>query len=91
MSKINVEIDTKEKTLNVVMDGKKFDNVSSVDFFRGFENNEFNASVTTVERIDDEDLTKVTRISAKDGIVETTKSSNLRKILANKLFPRKVV
>ena len=91
MAKINVEFDTKDKVLKVQLDGKTIEHVSSVDFFQSFENDDFHGSITTIEKVDDEDLVKIIRISANDGLTETTKLSNLPKILANKLFPARVV
>lgn len=92
MAKISVEFDTKEKVLNVVMDGKAVENVGSIEFYKGWENeDEFHGSITTVEKMDDDDYVKVMRISAEHGLVEITESSNLPKILANKLFPKKMV
>ena len=97
MAKINVEFDTKDKVLSVVMDGKVFDNVSSVEFYSGFENDGFHGSVTTVEKVDNDDMIKVMRISAHDQefkIEESSKASeipNLHKLLANKLFPARLV
>ena len=91
MAKINVEFDTKDKTLNVVMDGKTVDNVSSVEFYSGFDNDGFNGSITSVQKIDEDDFVKIMRISAQDGLVEMTETSNLSKILANKLFPTRMV
>ena len=91
MAKINVEFDTKDKILNVKLDGTTIENVSSVDFFQSFENDDFHGSITTIEKVDEDDLVKVIRVSADDGLSEVVESSNLPKILANKLFPTKVV
>ena len=91
MAKINVEFDTRDKILNVTMDGKSMENVSSVEFFKGFEGEDFHGSITSIERIDDEDMTKIMRVSAKDGLTEIIHSSNLPKLLANKLFPARMV
>jgi len=91
MSKMNVEFDTKDKILNVVMDGKNIENVRSVEFFQGYDDDRFGGSITTVEKIDDDDYVKIMRISAKDGLVETSESSNLPKLLGNKLFSKRMV
>ena len=91
MAKINVEFDTKDKTLNVSMDGKAVDNVSSVEFYSGYDNDGFNGSITSVDKIDEEDMVKIMRISAQGNLVEITETSNLSKILANKLFPARMV
>ena len=91
MAKINVEFDTKDKTLNVVMDGKAVDNVSSVEFYSSFDNDGFNGSVTSVQKMDEEEFVKIMRISAQAGLVEVTETSNLSKLLANKLFPARMV
>lgn len=92
MAKINVEFDTKDKVLSVTMDGQVIEDVSSVEFYKGYDNpDQFHGVFTTVERMDDDKVIKVTRVSAKDGITETTESSNLPKLLARKLFPKKVI
>ena len=91
MAKITVEFDTKDKTLNVMMDGKAVENVNSVEFYKGYEGKDFHGSITSIEKVDDDDLFKVLRISAKNGLTETNQSSNLPKLLANKLFPKKMV
>ena len=92
MAKINVEFDTKDKVLSVTMDGKSIDNVSNVEFYSNYEGDGFRGSVTTIEKIDKDDIHKIMRISAKDDcFVITAQSSDLSKILANKLFPSRVV
>ena len=89
MAKFNVEFDTKEKVLNVTIDGKPIDNVSSVEFYPQYDSEGFHGAITTVEKVDDEDMVKIMRVSANDGLLEG--SSNLPKILANRLFRRKLV
>ena len=92
MAKINVEFDTKDKVLSVSMDGKDIGNVSSVEFFSGYDDDKFHGSITTIEKMDDDDIHKIMRISAEqNGFVEITEESNLPRILANKLFPSRVV
>ena len=93
MATITVEFDTKDKVLNVVMDGKAVENVSSVEFYHGYEGEEFHGAITTVEKMEDDDLVKVMRVSADEEVkVEAAvASSNLRKQLANKLFRYRAV
>uniref|UniRef100_A0A6M3K5U8 Uncharacterized protein n=1 Tax=viral metagenome TaxID=1070528 RepID=A0A6M3K5U8_9ZZZZ len=92
MVKINVEFDTKDKVLNIMMDGKSMENVGSIEFYKGWDDDEkFHGSITTIEKVDDEDYTKIMRISAEHGVVEVTESSNIHKILANRLFRKRVV
>lgn len=92
MSKIVAEFDTKEKTLSITMDGKSIDNVSSAEFYAGWdEKDEFHAGITTVTKIDEEDVTQVMRIVAEDQIESVQKSSDLHRVLARRLFPNKCV
>lgn len=92
MAKITVEFDTADKVLDVTMDGQSMSNVSSIEFFKGFEGEDFHGSITMVEAVDDDKLVKVMRISADaNDIVEVQQDSNLSNMLANKLFPSKVV
>jgi len=93
MAKISAEFDTKEKTLVVMMDGKKLENVASVEFYPNWEKEEeFRVGVTTIEKVDDEDLTKVMRIVAQDdGLQLKEEVSNMPHLIAHKLFPDKMV
>lgn len=72
MAKIVATFDTKDKTLIVDMDGKKFKNVSEVSFFKSFsDEGKFYADVSTVEHSEDNETVVMTRTMAEDGTIET--------------------
>ena len=89
MAKVIVEFDTKEKTLNVSMEGESLDNIRGVEFFRDFDSEDFHMSLRTVERTDDEGFVKIMVINANDELVEDRQG--LRKRLAKQLFPNRMV
>jgi len=91
MAKINVEFDTVKKTLKVVMDGKAIKDVSSVEFYPQYDSDGFHGSITTVEKMSDDSVVKVMRISAQGELITITQPLNLPKILANKLCPARMV
>lgn len=71
MAKINIEIDTKEKTMAVTINGNAVDNIRDVHASRlkdynGKELLEFRAS--TYEEDDNEDVKKMTYIMAKESV-----------------------
>ncbi len=87
MAKVTVEFDTKEKTLNISMEGESLDNVRGVEFFKDFDSEEFHMSLRTVERIDDQGFVKIMVINANDELVED--KHGFRKRLAKQLFPHR--
>jgi hypothetical protein len=91
MSQIVVKFDTKSKKLDVTMDGKSLDNVNGVEIYKDYGGEDFHGSITMVEKVDDDDVTKVMRIHAKDDSITTTTVSNVTYSLAKKLFPKKMV
>jgi len=65
--KIVAELDTKEKTLAITMDGKAVDKVVAAQFHQDFfEPEKFHVDITTVEKDEDDDITVVTRVSASE-------------------------
>lgn len=88
MAKVNVEFDTNDKTLDIVMDGQSLENVRGVEFWKDFDSKEFRMSLRTVENGDD-GFVKVMIINANDELVED--NHGLRKRLAKHLFPNRMV
>jgi hypothetical protein len=77
MAKITAEFDTKEKTLEVKMDGKALGNVQYVSFGPSWKDDEkFYGSIQMAETHDDEDMRTMTSICAslKDDGVELTQA-----------------
>lgn len=65
MAKIIAEFDTKEKTLEVTMDGKKVKDVASVAFMAGYDDpNKGYVELTTMEFNEDEKMSRISRVSA---------------------------
>jgi len=76
MSKINVEFDTKEKSLSVKKDGKDVASVSEVMFYNYMYDDKPQAemSIYTREKVDDEDMYVVTKLYAsEDGRISSKK------------------
>jgi hypothetical protein len=72
MAKINVEFDTKDKALEVTMDGKKIKDVIGVDFFNRFDGEgKFFAEIRTEKPNDDDGIIIVTRIMAEETTTTT--------------------
>lgn len=70
MSKINVEFDTKEKTLSVKIDGKALASVVGVNLSKSYysdDEDEFTCSLVTLEKDDTNDIKKYTQIMAVDS------------------------
>ena len=89
MAKVTVNFDTKDKSLNVSMNGQSINNVTSVDFFKLFDEDGFAMSIRTIEIDDNEKLARIMIVNAKDELVEDKDSS--RKRLAKQLFPSRIV
>jgi hypothetical protein len=69
MATINVVFDTKEKTLDVTMDGKKMKNVTGVDFMARYdEKDKFYAEIRSEDPNKDDDIIVVTRVIANKEI-----------------------
>lgn len=70
MSKINVEFDTKEKTMEVSIDGKAVPNCVSANFSKGYymdDEDEFSCNVVTMERDEPNDMRKYTQVMASES------------------------
>jgi len=87
--KIVAELDTKEKSLKVTMDGKAVDNVTAAMFFKDFfEEDKFHVDVTTVETDDEEEMSVVTRVSASEKVEvsRTPQNKPSTELIAKALF-----
>jgi len=78
MAKINIEMDTKELTMRVMVNGEELTNVSNVNIHR-FPKTEFNKEemhfhATVVEPSDD--VTKIMHVMASDETVKIEEKSN---------------
>ena len=87
MAKVVVKFDTKEKSLEVLMNGKPLENISSVEFFDSFDRDGFAMSIRTVERVENDDIARIMIINANDELVED--KQGLRNRLAKQLFPHR--
>lgn len=86
MMKINVEFDTQDKSLVVMANGKKINNVSSIVFYVYDEKGA--VELATVEPNEDEKMVKVTRIVAEDKDELIIKEKPLHEELAELLFKK---
>lgn len=71
MAKINVEFDTKEKTMAVSIDGQEVADAYSVCLYRGYyedEKDKFSCSITTVQQDKDNDMRVITQTMAKQSV-----------------------
>ena len=89
MAKVTVNFDTKDKSLNVSMNGQSIDNIRSVEFFEVFDEEGFAMSIRTVEVDENEKMARIMIVNAKDELVEDKNS--LRKRIAKQLFPDRIV
>lgn len=85
--KINVEFDTQDKSLAVMANGKKINNISSVVFY--VYDGKGAVELATVEQNEDEKMVKVTRIVAEDKDELVIKEKPLHEELAELLSFKK--
>ena len=82
MAIINMEFDTKSKSLSVKINGASVDNVNSVEMFEGFsdvdEPDRFHIRVNSVKHNVEEDMMEITTIIASEDEVKTDKSVELK-------------
>ena len=91
MAEIVATFDTKDKTLIVSMGGKKMKDVTSVEFFK-FGNDNAAVEIRSMERQEDEDIIKITKILANEEgvkITDTIEEEDLTEDLSKALFPKK--
>ncbi len=89
MAKLSLEFDTVEKKLVATIDGKKLKNVSSIEFFGGFDGDSFGMEVRSIESDEDNGIFKVTRLVAgeKDPTEEVEEEDkDLTQSIAKRLF-----
>ncbi|MBY0525592.1 MAG: hypothetical protein K2R98_19460 [Gemmataceae bacterium] len=67
MAKINVEFDTKDKSLSVSMDGKAMANVAGISLYQSYDDeDEFRCNVVMATKDDTNDIRTVTSIYASE-------------------------
>lgn len=87
MAKFILEFDTVEKTMSAELDGKKLDNVHSIEFFGGFSDDTFGMEVRSLSHDEESKVVTVTRLIAGEKDFETEeKPESLTESIAKRLF-----
>ena len=66
MAKIAVNFDTMDKSIEVKIDGKTIDNITSVNFCSDYGGDEFNCCVTTMTDDEGSDIKSYTTLMASE-------------------------
>jgi Ni,Fe-hydrogenase III component G len=68
MSKINIEFDTADKSVSIMVDGEKMDNIDGVYIYKRYDSeNKYYIELSSYEHNKENEISKTTRICAQDG------------------------
>lgn len=84
MAKVIVNYDTKEKTMEITIDGKAIKNVSGANFWMDYEGKEAHMSIGTTENSQKDGMQTYTSVCASEGI--KVEKLDISKELSKKLL-----
>lgn len=89
MAKININFDTKDKTIGCEMDGKPVDNVHEVAIYKGYDSEGFSMRISQMMKDDENDMKYVQHIMAKNSNEGYLQSEINCKSISEDLFVQK--